>query len=127
MNAHLQIEFRDGFVHVQYPAECEVTPENQSRLWNEITMAANRFKCRKVLSEAPPLPRRKIGTLDAINLAKQATNAAPGLSVACCLAGYIPDDSDEFFKTAALNRGMRIEFFPNREEAITWLGIAPAN
>ena len=49
----------------------------------------------------------------------------PGLAMACFVQGHVPDEQTEFFKTAAMNRGVRVEFFSNREEALRWLGIRP--
>ena len=41
----------------------------------------------------------------------------PGLSVACCFRGYLPDEQSLFFKTAATNRGVRAEFFARARTA----------
>ncbi len=46
----------------------------------------------------------------------------PGLSVACIFRGHVPDDQSEFFRTAAMNRGVRMEFFEDLNAALQWLG-----
>ena len=46
-----------------------------------------------------------------------------GVSLACCFYGYAPDQQTHFFKDAAQNRGVRVEFFDEREAALRWLGV----
>jgi hypothetical protein len=53
----------------------------------------------------------------------QASNLIPGLRVACCFENHETDELTEFFKTAASNRGVEIEFFSDRQKALSWLGV----
>jgi len=46
--------------------------------------------------------------------------------MACLVQGHVPDNQTEFFKVAAMNRGVRVEFFRDRNEALRWLGIRRA-
>lgn len=48
------------------------------------------------------------------------------MSVACCFYGYAPDQQTRFFMDVSQNRGVRIEFFAEREAALRWLGVDPA-
>jgi hypothetical protein len=46
----------------------------------------------------------------------------PGLSVGCCFRGFVPDEQTEFFRAAAMNRGLRTEFLQDLNMALRWLG-----
>ena len=46
-----------------------------------------------------------------------------GVSLACCFYGCAPDQQTHFFKDVAQNRGVRVEFFDEREAALRWLGV----
>jgi hypothetical protein len=47
----------------------------------------------------------------------------PGLSVACVFHGYVPDEQSRLFQEAAVNRGVRMEFFEDLNAALDWLGL----
>jgi hypothetical protein len=36
----------------------------------------------------------------------------------------VTDEQSEFFRTAAMNRGVRVEFFQDLNAALRWLGAA---
>jgi hypothetical protein len=36
----------------------------------------------------------------------------------------LPDDQSRFFKDVAQNRGVRVDFFNDRDAALRWLGIS---
>jgi hypothetical protein len=62
--------------------------------------------------------------MEAFDIAGLAARLLPGLSVACVFPGYVPDAQSLFFRTAAMNRGVRMEFFPDLNAALHWLGAA---
>jgi hypothetical protein len=62
--------------------------------------------------------------MDAFDIAGLISRLLPGLSVAFCFRGYVPDEQSQFFRTAAMNRGVRSEFFQDLNAALRWLGAA---
>ena len=70
---------------------------------------------RRVLIEGTVAARR-MATMDSFAVGTPA----------CCFYGYKPDDKSQFFKDVAQNRGVRVEFFGERDEALRWLGVGPA-
>jgi hypothetical protein len=124
MSNDFTLEFCEYFINVNHPAKYEITPEGLSRLWKAIGDACKRHNCRRVLSEAQTPPERRLGTTAAFLSAEDAITSVPGLIMACFFRGYKADDTTEFFKMVAHNRGARIEFFSNREEALEWLSQA---
>jgi len=122
MNHDFTLEFRGDHIHVQHAEDYEISPESLTRLWQAVNEACEKYNCRRVLAEATTPPRRVMSMMDAYRSAIQAMKIR-GLNMACSLAGYVPDQQTEFFKTSALNRGVRIEFFSDRAQALEWLSI----
>jgi hypothetical protein len=77
---------------------------------------------RKVLAEGDNVQRR-MSPMDAFDMAGLISRLLPGLSVAFCFRGYVPDEQSQFFRTAAMNRGVRSEFFQDLNAALHWLGV----
>ncbi len=123
MSINFALEFRGDHIHIQHPPDYEITPKGQEKLWAELAEACKKYDCRRLLAEASTPPRRRMGTVDAFESAGRAVQSAPGVSLACCFPGYKSDETTEFYKTAAYNRGVRVEFFSSRDEALKWLGI----
>jgi hypothetical protein len=63
--------------------------------------------------------------MESFDHAGLAARLMPGLSVACCFRGFKPDEQTEFFRTAAMNRGVRVEFVQDLNAALRWLGAGP--
>ena len=81
---------------------------------------------RRVLIEGTVAARR-MATMDSFAIGTLAGSMLAGVSLACCLYGYRTDDKSQFFKDVAQNRGVRVEFFGEREEALRWLGVGPGS
>lgn len=123
MSEYLTIEFCQSYLHVQHPADYEITPVSQQQVWSSIGAACKQYKCRRVLTEAPAPPRRQMSIMDAFKSAMQAMDTCQGVSVACHFPGYKPDETTDFFTLTAENRGVRIAFFEDRDAALAWLGV----
>ena len=67
---------------------------------------------------------RRLTPMESFDVAELAARLLPGLSVACVFRGYVPDEQSQFFRTAAMNRGVRIDFFQDLNAALRWLGAA---
>jgi hypothetical protein len=124
MSSGFKLERREGYLYVQLDAGFEATPDNTNRMWIAISEACRANDLRKVLAEGDGVTRR-MTPMESFDLAGLLTRLLPGLSVACCFRGYVPDEQSQFFRTAAMNRGVRIEFFQDLNAALQWLGAAP--
>ncbi|MBI3562896.1 MAG: hypothetical protein HY080_14395 [Gammaproteobacteria bacterium] len=121
MSMEFTIEYRGDYLYVLVGKSYEITPVSMGMFWPAITQACEQYQCWRVLSEGI-ITARRMSTVDAFNSALQAASNAQ-LTLACCFHGYQPDELTEFFKTVAYNRGVRIEFFSNLEQAYRWLGV----
>lgn len=121
MSTSFTLDFVSDYIRVQHPVDYEITPESQAYLWAEIGEACRKYDCRHVLAESSVPPRRNMNRLDAFKSAGQAANASSDLRVAFFFPDYQTDETTEFFITSAYNRGVRVEFFSSREEAVEWL------
>jgi hypothetical protein len=122
MSTNFTIEFRDDYILVRHVAELEITPESSARLWSALAEACQTYNCSRVLREGK-INLRKMNWLSMYDSATQAANVIPGLRVACCFEDHLEDDLTRFLQTVAHNRGVRIEFFSDRREALQWLGV----
>lgn len=121
MDTNFTLDFASDYINVRYPANYEITPENQQKLWEDVRKACRQHNCHRVLAESPTPPKRNMSQTDAFKSAGQAAKASRELRVACLYSNYQPDEITEFFITVAYKRGIRIEFFSEREEALKWL------
>jgi hypothetical protein len=101
-----------------------MTPKSMANIWITISDACREHGLRRVLAEGDNVQRR-LSTLDSFDHADLAARLLPGLSVACCFRGFTPDQQTGFFRTTAMNRGVRTEFFQDLNTALRWLGTAP--
>jgi hypothetical protein len=121
MTSGFTIEPREGYLYLHLAPGFEITPDSMTRLWTSLSEACREHGLRRVLAEGDNVQRRltAVESFDHTGLAARLT---PGLSVACCFRGYVPDDQARFFCTAAMNRGVRAEFFQDLNAALRWLG-----
>lgn len=116
------LEPREGYLYLHLTPGFEATPESMARMWTAISDACRRNNLRRVLADGENV-QRKLTPMESYDHAALAARLMPGLTVACCFRGYQTDEQTEFFKTAAVNRGVRVEFFADLETALRWLGI----
>ena len=121
MSSGITLEPREGYLYIHLTPGFELTPESSMRFWIELSDACREGGFRKVLVEGDNV-RRRLTPMDAFDLAGLAARLVPGMSVACCYRGYSPDEQTQFFRTAAANRGVRVEFFQDLNAALRWLG-----
>jgi hypothetical protein len=125
MSTDFKLTPHADYVHVELAPGYEIKPEGTTALTMAISDVCTRQGQRRVLIEGA-IARRQMGTMDSFGLGSLAGSMLTGLSLACCFYGYAPDQQTQFFKDVAQNRGVRIEFFSEREAALRWLGVAPA-
>ena len=123
MSSGFTLEPRDGYLYVQLTPGFEMTPDTLTRIWVAICEACRERGLRRALAEGDNVTRR-LTPMEAFDIADLASRLLPGLSVACVFRGYVPDSQSEFFRTATMNRGVRMEFFQDLNSALRWLGAA---
>lgn len=112
----------------------EFSLEEAKRTFLELLEAVARHQVKKVLFDG----RRLTGdpdTLERFYYGKFAADAVlqfkdRGVSPATQFAYVLKEpvlDPQRFGETVAVNRGMLVKTFDNLEDALGWLGIAPAN
>ena len=124
LDSEVTLELREGYLYARLVPGFEITPERMNRLWQSVGEACLRSGMRRVLTEGTVVGRR-MSTMDSFENAAAAARLVPGLAMACFVQGHIPDEQTEFFKIAAMNRGVRVEFFRTQAEALRWLGVRP--
>jgi hypothetical protein len=117
------VEPREGYLYLHLAPAFEMTPESMAASWVALSEACRRYGQRRVLVEGDNV-RRRLTTIETFDHAGLAAKLMPGLSVACVFRGFVPDQQTQFFRTAAMNRGVRTEFFDDLNEALKWLGVA---
>lgn len=117
----LTVEPREGYIYMHLAPGFEATPESMARIWTVVSEACRQHNLRHVLAEGENM-QRKLTPVQTYDHASLAARLMPGLTVACCFRGYRTDEQTEFLKVAAMNRGVRIEFFQDLNAAVRWLG-----
>lgn len=115
------LEPREGYLYVHMSPGFEFTPDSMTRFWTSVSESCRRHNLRKVLADGENV-QRKLTPMESYDHASLAARLLPGLTVSCCFRGYKTDEQTEFFKTAAMNRGVRVEFFQDLDKALRWLG-----
>jgi hypothetical protein len=126
MSTNFTIELRQGYVHVQLEPEYEVTRESMAHLSSALIAFCKEHNCRQVLSEGVR-PKRQMSMLDVYQTGVTVSKGLVGVHVACYWEGYQTDEMTDLFKSVTHNRGVVFQFFPNRVEALQWLGIESAD
>jgi hypothetical protein len=122
MSSGFTLEPRDGYLYVQLAPGFEMGPESTTRVWTALCDTCREKGLRRALAVGENVTRRLTPT-EAFDVASLAGRLLPGLAVACVFPGYVPDEQSRFFQTAAGNRGVRMEFFPDLNAALQWLGL----
>jgi hypothetical protein len=121
MSSGFTLEPRETYLYLQLAPGFEMTPASMTEIWTSLSEACREHGLCKVLAEGDNV-HRKLTPIETFDHAGLAARLLPGLSVACCFRGYVPDEQTRFFRTAAMNRGVRTEFFQDLNAALRWLG-----
>ncbi len=119
------IEPQEGYLLARLVPGFEITPERMARAWVQLGEICRDCGVFRVLAVGE-VGARRMRTTDSYENANVAAREVPGVTVACVLTGHVPDEKTDLFKIAALNRGVRVEFFVDQAEALRWLGVAAA-
>lgn len=109
-------------LHVELAANYEIRPSGVTELLLAVSDVGARQGQRRVLIEGK-VARREMGAMDSFGVGSLAGSMLTGYAIACCFYGYRPDQQTQFFKDVAQNRGVRVQFFGDRDAALRWLGV----
>jgi hypothetical protein len=115
------ISIRPDHILVERPADYEVVLSEQSKDLLELSAASNETGCKKVLVVGPRTKVR-LSPFDMLELGKRI--AKLDLQMAIVEIHDASNDAMSLLKSVALNRGSRIRFFDNVDDAKRWLEIA---
>jgi hypothetical protein len=110
------------YVEVELDAGYEITPAGVTELMMSVSDVCARQGQRRVLVEGTVAARR-MGTMDSFGAGALAGSMLAGVRLAFCFHGYKTDEQTQFFRDVAQNRGVRVEFFAERQAALAWLGV----
>ena len=121
LNSDFEMVFRGEYLHILHPPNYEITSEGMKKLWTTLVEACQTHQCTKVLAEGKVYLRK----MNAGEAYSSGTTAAtiPRLRLACLFYDYVPDDLTAFFKMVSSNRGVAVEFFTKKEDALKWLDV----
>jgi hypothetical protein len=122
MTTEFKLTPHADYLHVALAPGYEMCREGAAELMKSVSDVCARQGQRRVLIEGTVAARR-MATMDSFAVGTLAGSMLAGVSLACCFYGYQPDDKSLFFKDVAQNRGVRVEFFRDRDEALRWLGV----
>jgi hypothetical protein len=122
MDAAFDITIHPTYLHINHPPGFVIDPAALDKLWAIISQLSREHDRKKVLIEATS-PTRQLDTMGAFDSGRVLAENMAGLTIAVCLRDYRFDDLTTFFKTVAQNRGVRIEFFSELDEALKWLDV----
>jgi len=122
MSTDFKLTPHADYIHVELAPDYEIMPGGTTQLTLSISDVSARQGQRRVLIEGT-IARRSMGTMDSFGFGSLIGSRLTGMSLACCLYGYAPDQQTRFFRDVAENRGVRIEFFAERHAALRWLGV----
>ena len=125
MSTDFQLAPAAAYLHVMLAPQYEIRPDGVTELMKSVSDVCTRQGQRRVLIEGTVTAGR-MATMDSFGAGALAGSMLPGVSVACCFYGYRPGAKSQFFKDVAQNRGVRVEFFSERDAALNWLGVAGA-
>jgi len=125
MSTDFKLTPHADYLHVALAPGYELCLEGASELMKSLSDVCARQGQRRVLIEGAVAARR-MATMDSFTIGTLAGSMLAGVSLACCFYRYKPDEKSLFFRDVAQNRGVRVEFFGDRDEALRWLGAGPA-
>jgi hypothetical protein len=128
----LELRPASGYLHVGARGEFSL-PEAQQTFLDMLEAVAQHqvqkvlFDGRSLTGEPRTIERFYYGTFAAEAVVQcKAREVSPATQFAYVLQAPVLDPQ-RFGETVAVNRGMFVQAFDNLDDALRWLGIAPAN
>jgi hypothetical protein len=119
LNEDLSVQFRGDHIHVEMGPHFTTSPDRQSKFWEQIKKVCDEHGSKRVLVEGF-VPGGERQTSDVVAAARW-TDAIPNLWMAFHLKNFEQDERSELFKVVAGIKGVRVKFFGETEQALTWL------
>jgi hypothetical protein len=122
MDAPFHLEVHPTYLHLKYPSGFVISPETAADTWSTVGGLCDQYESTKVLIEAEK-PEWHMDTMSAFESGRILAENIVGVTLAVCLQNHEFDEISSFFKTVAQNRGVKIEFFTNLDDALRWLDV----
>jgi hypothetical protein len=122
MDSPFELDVHPTYLHIKQPNGYVISAESSGEIWTVVAELCDRYGRNKVLIEASK-PERQLDTMSAFESGRILAENTVGLSIAICFHDYEFDDLSSFFKTVAQNRGVKVEFFSNVDDALRWLDV----
>jgi hypothetical protein len=126
----MKLEIRLESDYLSTVVSGEFSLEEAKRVFLEVLDAVKRYKASKVLFDGRGIVGH-LNTMERFLYGKFVAEAWCGVLPVVPMFAYVLGptvlDPSRFGETVAVNRGMLVEAFDNPEEALQWLGVAPAN
>lgn len=122
MDASFDVEVHPSYLHIKHPPGFVISADTTDVVWGRIKELCREHGVTKVLVEAFK-PTRQLDTMSAFDSGRILAENLSGLSIAMCFHDYQFDELSSFFRTVAQNRGVKIEYFSELEEALEWLDV----
>ena len=119
MEPAFTIEHRGDHVHVQIGKDVKIDREFQEEYWRRLKAVCKEHDSCRVLVEgsSPPGERSSKEVVEA----GQRTATVPNLWMAFHLENFEPTEQSELYEAVAASQGVRVKFFSDREDALSWL------
>ena len=119
MDEAFKVEYRGDHVHVVFGERYTADREWQDELWNRLRVICGEHDTRRVLAEGvQPAPDRPAA---AVIEAGQRTATIPNLWIAFHFDDFVPTEKTELYEVVAASQGVRVKFFSDGDQALTWL------
>ena len=115
-----KLSVQPGHILVNRPHDYEVVWSEQPAILREISAACKEADCKKVLILGPRTTVR-LSVFEICTLGSRI--AKMGVRIAVVELHDASNENVEFLENVVRNRGGRIQFFENEQDARTWLGI----
>lgn len=119
LDEDFSVQFRGDHIHVELGPGYKVEPDQQDEFWNKVKTACEEHNSQRVLVEGF-VPSGERDTGDVVD-AGLRTAAVPNMWLAFHLVNFEPTERSELFERIAASRGVRVKFFSDTEQALTWL------
>lgn len=122
MKTGYSFKFSGNYIYVRHFEDFIVSAQSMNIFWEDLAAFCKTYNCKKVLAEGN-IFKRKMSTVEAFQFGNTAGKKILGLWLAFVFPEYQADVTTDFFKTVAKNRGVRIDFFNDYEDALQWLNV----
>lgn len=122
MGSSYELTVHPAYLQLRYQDSLAIFNEWGWEAWTTVGRLCAENGLARVLIEAPGIEGPP-DTMCAFESGRVLAEHTIGISIAVCCTGDKVDELTMFFKTVAQNRGVRIEFFSDRETALQWLDV----